>query len=131
MVVVNCRKDRVDRTEQFARDVLPNIKAKTLLLIGEVTTPITCSFKKGELPIDNLVDMDRKSAFNVHSFIQKASSEHKLMYGIGNIHGTAEEVIGLFGLSGASELHEAVARRPEIFDAIRHAFSFNGGTKHA
>ncbi|MBA1337034.1 MAG: Poly-gamma-glutamate synthase subunit PgsB/CapB [Firmicutes bacterium] len=41
MVIVNCRPDRVDRTLQFAEDVLPNMNIDILVAMGQTVKPIT------------------------------------------------------------------------------------------
>ena len=40
LVIKNCRRDRVDRTRQFATEVLSLIPAETLVLVGEITEPV-------------------------------------------------------------------------------------------
>lgn len=48
IIIMNCRADRVDRTQQFANDVLPYIEASELILIGETTEPIVKPTKKAK-----------------------------------------------------------------------------------
>src|SRR5699024_6181807 len=36
LIIMNCRPDRVDRTEQFAHDFLPHIEIGTLIVVGNI-----------------------------------------------------------------------------------------------
>jgi len=92
IIVMNCRDDRVDRTEQFARDVLPYIKAKTIISIGKATSPITKAYKEGELDVEEYMDLED---YTTEKIIEKLEPhlENGLIYGIGNIHGAAEPFI--------------------------------------
>ncbi|MGN1032649.1 MAG: poly-gamma-glutamate synthase PgsB, partial [Intestinibacter sp.] len=59
IVIMNCREDRVDRTEIFVSHVFPNIQTHTLVAIGEVTDPITTAYKNGEFPnVKNYIDLE-------------------------------------------------------------------------
>lgn len=93
IVVMNCRPDRVDRTKQFVYDVLPYIQIGTLIAIGEITEPITSAFNNGNLSnIDTYLDLEN---VNTNEVIEKIYPllQDKLIYGIGNIHGSGEPFI--------------------------------------
>lgn len=103
VIVMNCREDRVDRTEQFARDVLPYTKAKAIISIGKSTAPITKAFKDGQLLAQEYLDLEE---CRTEEIIGKLEGYLKdcLIYGIGNIHGAAELFIeGLFELNNIYE----------------------------
>ncbi|MED3683965.1 poly-gamma-glutamate synthase PgsB [Bacillus thuringiensis] len=91
-IIMNCRADRVDRTEQFARDVLPYIEAEILLAIGEATAPIKNFHEKGVIPANLFVDLEGWSTEEImnamHPYIRG-----RIVYGIGNIHGAATPLI--------------------------------------
>lgn len=89
---MNCRADRVDRTQQFAEDVLPYIEASELVLIGETTEPIVKAYEAGKIPADKLFDFEHKSTEEI-MFMLKNKLEGRVIYGVGNIHGAAEPLI--------------------------------------
>jgi gamma-polyglutamate synthase len=92
IIVMNCRQDRVDRTKQFAYDVLPKIKCKSLVLIGETTEPIVEAFDKGMIPADHLINLEGKSSDEVINVLS-TDFENRVIFGVGNIHGAAEPLI--------------------------------------
>ena len=91
-VIMNCREDRVERTEQFARDVLPHIEMDTLVLIGETTGPIRDAYEEGLIKANHLIDLEGKNTTQIIQSIQKLF-EGRVIYGVGNIHGAAEPLI--------------------------------------
>ena len=59
IVIMNCREDRVDRTEIFVSDVFPKIQTHTLVAIGEVSEPITTAFNNGQFPnVKNYINLE-------------------------------------------------------------------------
>ncbi|ADP34087.1 poly-gamma-glutamate synthase PgsB [Bacillus atrophaeus] len=92
IVIMNCRADRVDRTQQFANDVLPYIEASELILIGETTEPIVKAFEEGKIPADKLHDLEYKSTEEIMEVLKK-KMHNRVIYGVGNIHGSAEPLI--------------------------------------
>lgn len=92
IVVMNCREDRVDRTEQFARDVLPYIPTDTLVLIGETTEPIVTAVDEGKIKVETLLDLEGKSTDQIMDVLSEMFTD-RVIYGVGNIHGAAEPMI--------------------------------------
>lgn len=92
IVIMNCRPDRVDRTEQFARDVLPYINTDILVLIGETTSPIMDAYNEGIIPAKEIWNLEGHSTEEI---INKLRPElhNRMIYGVGNIHGAAEPLI--------------------------------------
>ncbi|WP_082232702.1 poly-gamma-glutamate synthase PgsB [Halobacillus massiliensis] len=95
IIIMNCREDRVDRTEQFARNVLPHLEAERLVLIGEVTDPIVSAYEENKIPAQYLMNMEGRSTEDIWKVLQPYLQE-KVVYGVGNIHGAAEPLIGKF-----------------------------------
>ncbi|MBN8209842.1 poly-gamma-glutamate synthase PgsB [Bacillus sp. NTK071] len=94
-VIMNCRADRVDRTEQFARDVLPYIKAEAVVLIGETTSPIVDAFNEGNIPANQLLNLEGYSTDEIYKELEPHLL-NTVFYGVGNIHGAAEPLIDKF-----------------------------------
>lgn len=93
IVVMNCRPDRVDRTKQFADDVLPHMQIGTLISIGGITEPITTAFNDGKLSnVDTYLDLENASTSEIIETIYPLLQD-TLVYGIGNIHGSGEPFI--------------------------------------
>ncbi|UCZ52993.1 poly-gamma-glutamate synthase PgsB [Bacillus shivajii] len=92
IILMNCREDRVDRTEQFAYDVLPKMEIGTLVLIGSVTSPIVQAHKDGVIDADRVIDLDGKKTNEVFEKILSLVNGD-VMFGVGNIHGVAEELM--------------------------------------
>jgi gamma-polyglutamate synthase len=92
IIIMNCREDRVDRTEQFAKDVLPYIKAEIVITIGETSDPIIEAYKQGRIQTKEIWDL---TGWETDSILDKLlpHTEHRIVYGIGNIHGAAEPLI--------------------------------------
>jgi gamma-polyglutamate synthase len=91
-VVVNCRGDRIDRTELFATDVLPQLPIDTLVVTGEQTRPILRAVSDGGLPVDDLLDLTGASADDVVAALNGSLSGH-VIFGVGNLHGGGVELV--------------------------------------
>lgn len=92
IVIMNCRADRVDRTEQFARDVLPFIPMKTLVVIGESAEPIVKAYELGLIPAHSLENLEGSDTGEILEHL-KGEMKGSTIYGVGNIHGAAEPLI--------------------------------------
>lgn len=93
IVVMNCRPDRVDRTRQFANDVIPHMQIGTLIAIGEVSEPITSAFNSGKYPnVKEYLNLENLDTCEIMKKIEPILND-RLIYGIGNIHGSGEPLI--------------------------------------
>ena len=92
IILMNCREDRVDRTIQFADDVLPHLPIDTLVLIGEKADPIKNAVKSGRLKVNQMLDLQGKSTDEIYETLFEITSNN-VIYGIGNVHGAAEPLI--------------------------------------
>jgi gamma-polyglutamate synthase len=92
IVIMNCRADRVDRTEQFSRDVIPYIKAEVVIAIGETTAPITEAFEKGKFDTKEYWDLEKLTTEEILARIRPYLT-NRIVFGVGNIHGAAEPLI--------------------------------------
>lgn len=92
IIIMNSRADRVDRTIQFAEDVLPYIEASDLVLIGETTDPIVKAYEEGKIPADHLHNLEYQSTEEIMNMLEK-KLHNRVVYGVGNIHGAAEPLI--------------------------------------
>ena len=93
IVIMNCREDRVDRTEIFVSDVFPKIQTHTLVGIGEVTEPITTAYKNGEFPnVKNYINLEYAEPDKIIETIYPLLKD-RMVFGVGNIHGQGEPFI--------------------------------------
>jgi gamma-polyglutamate synthase len=90
-IIMNCRDDRVDRSIQFAEEVLPNMEMDTLILVGKSVSPIVKAYEEGKLPASKLINLEKESTSEIIKTIQ-GLPEQTLLYGIGNIHGGGQEI---------------------------------------
>jgi len=107
IVVLNCRADRVDRTLQYATDVLPNIDIGILLVFGQITKPITEAFEKGRIRANQYMNFEGLPTEKAFLEI-KSQLSNRVIFCIGNIHGSGEEFIDLL-TSYALKLMDSVA----------------------
>lgn len=108
IVVMNCRPDRVDRTNQFIKDFFPYIPNMTLVVIGEYTAGCKKAYKAGKFP--NVVEFRRFEGKRIAPIMRYLESimEDRVILGVGNIHGIGYEFIeALVGDSGEQLLEKA------------------------
>lgn len=91
VVIMNCREDRVDRTLQFAREVLPHLSVDQLVLTGKTVRPIVQAYDAGKIPAEKLVNFENKPGETVKDFLNNLPGG-TMVFGIGNIHGGGEEI---------------------------------------
>ncbi|TMW72229.1 poly-gamma-glutamate synthase PgsB [Alteribacter natronophilus] len=106
VIIVNCREDRVERTEQFARDVLPYLPKSNLVLIGGITDPIVRAVQEGTIEVHDLINLDGHSLESIVAELEPFM-KGRVMYGIGNIHGAAEPLIREFEKRQGTEIQPA------------------------
>ena len=111
IIVMNCRPDRVDRTQQFIRDFFPYIPNMTLLVIGERTAGVEKAYKKGKYP--NCVEFKCIEGKNVKAIMDYLVPimENRVIFGVGNIHGIGGDFIAALMAvenDNASEKDESV-----------------------
>jgi gamma-polyglutamate synthase len=95
VVIMNCRPDRVDRTEQFARDVFPHMEIGTLVVIGQTTRPVIEAYEAGLIRCGEILDLeDQPTEVIVDAIRDKLDG--RCVYGVGNIHGSAEPLCEIF-----------------------------------
>ena len=93
IVIMNCREDRIDRTEIFVSDVFPKIQTHTLVAIGEVSEPITTAFNNGQFPnVKNYINLEYAEPDKIMETLNPLLKD-RMVFGVGNIHGQGEAFI--------------------------------------
>ncbi|PRO65977.1 poly-gamma-glutamate synthase PgsB [Alkalicoccus urumqiensis] len=94
-VIMNCREDRVERTIQFAEDVLPKMNIDTLILTGKITNPVVEAVERGDIQAGSVKNMEKEPASAVIREVQNLP-DGSAVFGVGNIHGGGEELAEAF-----------------------------------
>jgi poly-gamma-glutamate synthase PgsB/CapB len=94
MVIVNCRPDRVDRTQQIAEDVLPNMNIDILVAMGQLVKPITEGVNTKKITPQKYINAEGLPPHEVYKLINGYFID-RMIYGVGNIHGGGEELVEL------------------------------------
>jgi gamma-polyglutamate synthase len=95
-VVVNCRDDRMDRTQRFASDVLPYLPIDTLVVTGRQTAPILQAANgSGRISAGEVLDLTGASAVEVLAALDGSLTD-RVVYGVGNLHGGGVELVEAF-----------------------------------
>lgn len=92
IIIMNCRDDRVDRTIQFAEEVLPHLPVDQLIVTGKSVRPIVKAFEKQEIPAEELINLENKKPEELIRMLTEIPG-NAMIYGIGNIHGGGEEIL--------------------------------------
>ncbi|QAS52167.1 poly-gamma-glutamate synthase PgsB [Halobacillus litoralis] len=91
IIVMSCRSDRVERTIDFAENVLPYIEMDRLIVMGESVWPITQAYEEGKIRPLNLINLEKASTEVIVDQLQELP-DRSVIYGIGNIVGAGEKV---------------------------------------
>jgi len=96
VVVINCRKDRIQRTESLADLIARRITADHFILAGELTSALQHRAIAMGLPASRISNPPNASAEQVFEEVLSHSGENSLVIGIGNIVGFGEEIVAYF-----------------------------------
>lgn len=112
-VIMNCRPDRVDRSMQFANDVLPFMDVKKIIAMGQITQPVVEAFKRGDFLAPEFVNMEDMSIAQIMKELKRQES-NSVIFSVGNIHGDGEPLLeALEELSEHTELYQSYqAKQP-------------------
>jgi poly-gamma-glutamate synthase PgsB/CapB len=99
-VIVNCRRDRVQRTESLADLIARRLQAGLFVLAGEATTPLEVRARALGLRPDRLVNLGGAAAAQVVDGVLARITGDTLVVGIGNIVGLGEEIVAHFAAQG-------------------------------
>ena len=118
VVVMNCRPDRVDRTNQFVRDCLPLMGNIHLVVIGEKAEPIERAYRKGKLANTlSYANLSNKSVPAIMETLLPLLDGH-ILFCVGNIHGIGEDFLTtVHALQAASTAMQRKAHRKAAIEA--------------
>jgi gamma-polyglutamate synthase len=112
-VIVNCRSDRVERSELFASDVLPHLPIDTLIVTGAGTRPILRAADRGILDVAELLDLTGAAPDEVIGAMNGSLSGGGVVYGVGNLHGGGVELVAALEALAVDGRHDPDPEPPE------------------
>jgi len=95
-VIVNSRRDRVQRAEQLGEFIASELAADQFIVSGEATYPLYLRALKCGLSPDKVRDFGGKSAGEIFNYICDQTVGKSIVIGIGNIVGLGEEIANYF-----------------------------------
>ena len=96
IVIVNCRKDRIQRTESLAELIAKKLSADHFILAGELTTMLEHRAVAQGLAASKITNLLNATAEGVFEHVLSLSQPTSLVIGIGNIVGFGEEIVTYF-----------------------------------
>jgi gamma-polyglutamate synthase len=93
IVIVNCRQDRVQRTESMADLIARRLTADHFVLAGESTQPLYNRARSLGLQASRITDLGDRVPEEVFQKILALTEKRSLVVGIGNIVGLGEEIV--------------------------------------
>ncbi len=96
IVIVNCRQDRIQRTESLADLIARRLGADVFVLAGESTLPLYNRARTLGLEQSRVIDLGGSPAEEVFEQVVGLTEEKSLVIGIGNIVGLGEEIVMTF-----------------------------------
>jgi gamma-polyglutamate synthase len=100
IVLVNSRRDRVQRAEQLGEFIARELEADFYVVSGEYTHPLVHKAIHCGIASKNIKDLGGKQAEEVFKFIAGITESRSLVVGIGNIVGLGEEIVNHFVSKG-------------------------------
>jgi gamma-polyglutamate synthase len=92
VVIMNCREDRISRTQLFAEDVLPALPIDTLVVTGHSTRAVIRAAQDGRIDARETVDLTGQGPAAVASALE-GKIDGRVVLGVGNLHGGGREII--------------------------------------
>ena len=96
IVLVNSRKDRIQRAEQLGEFIATELNADYYVIAGEYTKPLVAKAIACGMPHNKIEDLGGKSREIIFNTLVSLSSDKALIFGIGNIVGFGETIVDYF-----------------------------------
>jgi gamma-polyglutamate synthase len=92
VVIMNCREDRIARTQQFADDVLPSLPIDTLVVTGHSTRSVIRASQDGRIDARETLDLTGQDPAALAKALE-GRIDGRVVLGVGNLHGGGREII--------------------------------------
>lgn len=96
IVLVNSRKDRIQRAEQLGEFISTKLSADYYVITGEYTKPLVAKAISSGMPHTKIEDLGGRSIEAIFNTILRLTAENAIIFGIGNIVGFGEEIVRVF-----------------------------------
>ena len=108
IILLNCRKDRIQRAEQLGDLMVNGLKADLCLLTGEGTGPVYNRARRQGMERERIEDLGEREAPDIFERVL-AAAEHRpvAVYAIGNIVGLGEEIVNHFFSRGTEIVYRS------------------------
>jgi poly-gamma-glutamate synthase PgsB/CapB len=100
IILVNCRKDRIQRTESLAELIAKNLPADHFILVGEFTTALLNKAVALGLPASKISNLAEVLPEEVFQKVVSLTDKSSMVIGVGNIVGFGEEILTTFTNKG-------------------------------
>jgi poly-gamma-glutamate synthase PgsB/CapB len=96
IVLVNSRKDRIQRAEQLGEFIAADLDADYFIISGEYTHALVAKAIACGMPHNKISDLGGRPLEAIFHSILNLTSEKSLVFGIGNIVGFGEQIVNYF-----------------------------------
>ncbi len=96
IVLVNSRRDRIQRAEQLGEFIASELDADYYVIAGEYTRPLVAKAIASGLPHNKIEDLGGRSQEVIFNTLVSLTPEKALIFGIGNIVGFGEKIVEYF-----------------------------------
>jgi poly-gamma-glutamate synthase PgsB/CapB len=96
IVLVNSRKDRIQRAEQLGEFIASDLDADYFVISGEYTHALVAKAIACGLPHNKISDLGGRPLEAIFNSILNLTPEKSLVFGIGNIVGFGEQIVNYF-----------------------------------
>jgi len=101
VIIVNCRKDRIQRAEQLGTLIGLGLPADLYLISGEGTGAVYQKARRLGVPRARMEDLGgRDAAYIFERVLSHSDGKPVAVYGVGNIVGLGEEIVDYFRSRG-------------------------------
>lgn len=96
IVLVNSRKDRIQRAEQLGEYIASHFDADFYVVTGNYTRPLVAKAIACGMPHNKIEDLGGRSLEAIFNSVVSLAGEKTLVFGMGNIVGFGEEISRFF-----------------------------------
>jgi poly-gamma-glutamate synthase PgsB/CapB len=105
IVILNCRKDRADRSRQLGELLATELNAHCYIITGSSTAIAVKRALSMGLSRERIIDMEGSSPQGVYEKAVQLAQEKTLVFAIGNIVGYGETIVKVFANKGERSGH--------------------------
>jgi poly-gamma-glutamate synthase PgsB/CapB len=101
IVLVNSRRDRIQRAEQLGELIASDLDADYFIITGEYTHALVAKAIASGVPHNKISDLGGRPLDTIFNSILNLTQEKSLVFGIGNIVGFGEQIVNYFKERGS------------------------------